>query len=101
MINSQTKGARGENEVVNILKGHGFKDAERNGCYAKDDVTCSYGEEEPSIIEVKRRNIGSAQLYEELKGRDEVWHRANGQDWMVTLKAKDYLDLRLLLKAKP
>ena len=99
MINAQVKGARGETEVVNILKAHEFV-AKRNGCFAKDDVTCFYAgpDLEPAIIEVKRKNIGSAKVYEELKGRDEVWHRANGQDWMVTLLAKDYLALRLLAK---
>lgn len=98
-INSQQKGMRGEREVVDILNAHDFP-AKRNGCYAKDDVTCDYGDDEPAVIEVKRKNIGSAQLYEELKGRDEIWHRANGQDWMVTLKAKDYLTLRLLARGR-
>jgi Holliday junction resolvase len=98
-INSQRKGMAGEREVVDILNAHGFP-ATRNGCYAKDDVTCFYGGQdlEPTIIEVKRKKMSSRELEEELKGRGEVWHRENNTDWKVTLKAKDYLALRLLAR---
>ncbi len=101
MINSKVKGRKGEAEVENILRAHGFE-TKHSGWNEGPDIVCRYeGQDEPTTIEVKRKNIGSASIYEELKEADEVWHRANGQDWMVTVKAKDYLALRLLAKGTP
>ena len=95
-INSQRKGMAGEREVVDILRAHGF-DAKRNGCYAPKDVTLTVGDE-VTDIEVKRGQISCNDIYEQLKVNDEVWHRRNGQDWMVTRLAKKDLALRLLAK---
>jgi len=98
MINSQRKGIRGEAEVVDILRAHGF-DARRNGCYEAKDITLII-DGEPLDIEVKRGQVSCNELYELLKVNDEVWHRRNGQIWMVTRLARNDLALRLLAKGE-
>lgn len=97
---SKEKGKRGEREVAELLR--------ENGWNARRGQQFTGGEDSPDVvhcipgvhIEVKRSE--TLQLYSALKqAKDDakdgdmptVWHRRNGQDWVVILPAKDFFRL--------
>ena len=99
MVNSRSKGKRGELEIAHLLKARGY-DARRgqqfSGIYGDADVIGL-----PGIhIEAKRverldlkaayaQSIRDAREFE----MPTVWHRKNNEQWMVTLSADDFLRL--------
>lgn len=102
MVHSNNKGKRGELEVASLLKEHGF-DARRGqqfkGTPDSPDVVGLPGHH----IEVKRvelLNVSTA--FKQAKadaGKLDipiVFHRKNGEPWLVTLEAKDYLQVLTL-----
>lgn len=100
-INSRAKGADGERELAHYLNEKGYearRGQQFSGGADSPDVIC------PSLpfhIECKR--VERLQLYEALEQaiRDAgeggkvptVFHRKNRKDWVVILKADDFLQL--------
>jgi len=98
-VNSRQKGAAGEREFRDVLRGFGFE--------AIRGQQHSGGADSPDVIhnipgvhfEVKRTQRGS--LYEWLKQACTdadtkipiVAHRRNGKDWVAILPMKDFLTL--------
>lgn len=97
MMNSRNKGKRGELELSNLLKKHGYET--RRGqqyCGANGDADVIGI---PGIhIECKRvekLNLENAYIQAVADAKDgevpTVWHRKNRQPWMVTLSAEDFI----------
>jgi Holliday junction resolvase len=97
---SKEKGKRGERAVAQLLKNRGYE--------AKRGVQYQGGPESPDVvselekihIEVKRTEALSlyvAMAQAELDAGPEqvptVWHRRSKQEWLVVLKAEDFLDM--------
>ena len=97
---SQRKGADGERELVETLKGYGFQ-TQRGGSETFGTVPDVVGL--PGIhIEVKRverLNISEAMkqaICDSLRFRDglpAVFHRRNRQPWLVTMRLADWMTL--------
>lgn len=101
-INGRQKGARGERELALFLTDAGFP-AKRGVQFSQGkhgltgaDVLC---ESLPLHIECKR--VEKLSLYEALSQalRDAgskiatVWHKKNNHEWVVILRAEDFLDI--------
>ena len=96
----QRKGADGERELVETLKGYGFE-TQRGGSETFGTVPDVVGL--PGIhIEVKRverLNISEAMkqaICDSLRFRDglpAVFHRRNRQPWLVTMRLADWMTL--------
>jgi Holliday junction resolvase len=96
---SRDKGKRGERELVNWLKDHGYaarRGQQFQGSPDSPDVICD--ELGKYHIEVKRRETLS--LYPAIDqaaddaGEDQtpvVFHRRNGKPWLVIQRAEDWL----------
>lgn len=100
---SKRKGKIGELEVVNLLKAAGYN-AHRSVqyCGATGDAPDVVVEGLPLHIEVKRvERLNLKQAYQQAvhdskKNGNNVpvlFHRLSYQPWMVTLSAKDFLEL--------
>lgn len=98
-MNSRNKGAAGERELSNILKGYGY-DTRRGqqfcGANGDADVVGISG----LHIECKRVEKLNLEAALEQSKRDAregeipvVMHRKNRQDWKVTLSLKDFIDI--------
>lgn len=101
MTNSRAKGAAGEREFANWLKDRGYearRGQQFSGSPDSPDVVC------PSLsafnLEVKRverfRLYPSLEQSEADSGPDQtpvVVHRMNRKDWVVVMKADDFLKL--------
>ena len=104
MINSRSKGKRGELEVASLLRKHGYESAKRTfgqsrGGHECPDVEC---DELAYWIEVKRGNLNPAIAYERaeqdaLLGGDVreplVFSRRDNEAWLVTVDATTFLEL--------
>lgn len=99
-MNSRDKGQRGERELAEYLRQAGYearRGAQFSGANGDPDVVCSV----PGIhIEVKRTEKlrlweAILQAVRDAKGgrMPTVWHRANRQPWLVTLRASDFIEL--------
>ena len=97
-VNSRAKGARGERELANILKEHGY-DARRGqqfcGANGDADVIGLPGYH----IECKRTERLEAYKFMEQSSFDAregeiplVIYRKNGGEWLVIEKLKDWLE---------
>ena len=103
MTNSRAKGARGERELANWLKDRGIE-ARRGQQFHGGGDSPDVVSELPVHIEVKR--VERFDLYPSLKqaiadaqGKvPTVWHRKNKEEWVVVLRAEDFVGL--LGKAK-
>jgi len=99
-INSSRKGKTGERSWANFLIAHGV--------HARRGVQFAGGPDSPDVVsewewahfEVKR--VERFSLYKSLDqaigdARDDrvpiVAHRANGREWVVVLRAEDFVDL--------
>lgn len=98
-INSKQKGKTGELEVSHYLKDRGF-DARRGQQFSGGDDSPDVVHSIEGIhIEVKRTE--KLQLYKFLKqaitdAKDKIptiWHRQNKQEWVVILRAEDFIKL--------
>lgn len=98
-MNSREKGAAGERELANLLKAHGYNT--RRGqqfCGANGDADVVGL---PGIhIEckrVERLNLYAAMEQSERDSREGeipvVMHRKNRQDWLVTMRLLDWLEM--------
>lgn len=97
MMNSRSKGKRGELELSHFLKKHGFE-TRRGQQYCGANGDADVVGIEGIHIECKRvekLNLDSAYLQAVSDARDgevpTVWHRKNRQPWMVTLSAEDFI----------
>lgn len=99
MTNSREKGARGERELANILKGYGYA-AQRGQQFAgspdSPDVKGLPG------IHIECKRVEHLNIYAGIRqsekdcGDDElpaVFHRKNNQEWLVTMKLDDWMRL--------
>lgn len=101
MTNSKRKGKIGELEWANFLKDHGFEDARRTQQYSGVGGTGDVIGLDGHHCEVKRvekLNLLKAmqQAQRDSEGTDNipiVAHRRNRGEWLVTLRAEDYLEL--------
>lgn len=96
----QRKGADGERELVEVLKGYGFE-TERGGSQTYGTVPDVVGL--PGIhIEVKR--VERLNIFEAVNqaamdsarfrdGLPAVFHRRNRQPWLVTMRLIDWMQL--------
>lgn len=99
MVNSRNKGAAGERELANILKGHGFearRGQQYSGANGDADVVGLPG----MHIECKRvekLNLYSAMKQSHDNARDgeipAVFHRRNREKWLVTMSLDDFMKI--------
>ena len=97
---SQRKGADGERELADLLRGYGYS-IERGGTLSFGEVPDLVGL--PGIhIETKRCEQTRLTEWMEQAARDAkrfkdgvpvVFHRKNRQPWLVTLRLEDFMDL--------
>lgn len=108
MTNSKQKGKRGELEVVNILKKHGFN-ARRSAQYCGNtgeaaDITSDL----PYHIEVKHQETLQIDKWWEQathdaqeSGRDPILvFRKNNQKWRVVMDLEKFLELQKIVLVK-
>ncbi len=84
------KGRRGENEVVSIALEHDLpaRRISRLGCPDQDVLICN------ELHEVKCGNAyAMKRLRSFIDNNFAVVHRADREDWLVTLRLADYLEL--------
>lgn len=99
MTNSRNKGKRGELEIAHILKDYGYE-ARRGQQYSGANGDADVVGLDGVHIECKRvesLNIEKAMKQAEADARDgempTVWHRRNREDWKVTMRLKDFMEL--------
>ena len=97
-INSKRKGAAGERELSKFLRTHGFSEARRGQQYSGIEGEDVVGI--PNIhIEckrVERLNIHDAMQQSIRDANNQipiVAHRKNRTEWLVTMRAEDFLEL--------
>lgn len=99
-MNSKAKGGRGEREWAAYLRSEGFSSARRGTQYkggfdSPDVVGLPHIHQE--IKRVERLNISEAMRQSERDSEGKaipiVAHRKNREDWLVTMKAKDWMRL--------
>jgi Holliday junction resolvase len=105
---SRDKGKRGELEVAELLRAHGFQ-AERGRQYSGSPDSPDVRHDIPGVaIEVKRTERFA--LYPALEQAKQdrragdvpvVFHRMNGRPWVVCLEAEDFLTLMRALYRRP
>ncbi len=96
---SRDKGKRGELEIAHLLQAHGY-DARRGQQFCGIEGNADVVGLENIHIEIKRTE--SFRLWDAMEQaqRDArsneiptVWHRKNGEKWVVVLSAEDFLKL--------
>jgi hypothetical protein len=107
-VDSRAKGARGERELAKFLQSHGYE--ARRG-----QQNCG-GPESPDVkhdipgIHIECKRTETLSLYPALAQaiRDAgsaltptVWHKRNGNEWLVILRAEDFLSYVRLDHAYP
>lgn len=97
---SQRKGADGERELADVLRGYGY-DIERGGSLSfgnRPDLTGLPGIH-IEVKRVERLNISEAmgQAIQDANrfhdGAPAVFHRRNRQTWLVTMRLSDWIRL--------
>jgi Holliday junction resolvase len=98
IINSKRKGAAGERELSKFLRDHGFSEARRGQQYSGiegEDVVGLPGYH-IEVKRVERLNIHDA-MNQSIRDADSqipiVAHRKNRTEWLVTMRAEDFLEL--------
>ena len=104
MVNSKQKGARGEREFANFLRGMGFN-ARRGQQYSGGDGSPDVVTDVENVhFEVKRterfdpykayeqamRDVANGSKYNDIA---VVAHKKNNENWMVFLSAYDFLNI--------
>lgn len=99
-INSNRKGKVGELELVNLFKSYGFDKAMRSQQYCGANHDADIVGMKDLHIEVKRvekLNVSKAikQCHADKKEKElgVVAHRKNNEDWLVTMKFDDWIEL--------
>lgn len=98
-MNSRAKGAKGESELANILKGYGI-DARRGQQFCGANGDADVVGLEGYHIEckrVERLNIDTAMEQSIRDARDNeipiVCHRRDRKQWLVTMRLKDFMEV--------
>lgn len=98
-INSNQKGKAGEREFSNLCKEYGF-DTRRSQQYSGANHDADVEGIDGLHIEVKRveaLNVSKAMKQAIGDAREEevpiVAHRKNNEEWLITLRATDFLEL--------
>ena len=98
-INSKQKGKKGELELSNKLKEHGF-DTRRNQQYCGANGDADLVGLPGIYIECKRvekLNISDAMsqaIHDSKEARiPTVFHRKNNEEWLVTMRLTDWIEL--------
>ena len=97
-MNSKQKGARGERELASLLREHGY-DCRRSQQYCGANGDADVIGLKGIHIEckrVERLNLSDAmsQAIADCKENiPTVWHRKNNEQWLVTMRAEDWLSL--------
>jgi Holliday junction resolvase len=99
MVRSRAKGAAGERELAETLRGMGYTSRRtQQYCGAAEGDSDVVAAELPSVhIECKRVERLNIEEAMEQAARDaakrshipSVWHRKNGGEWMVTVRLAD------------
>jgi Holliday junction resolvase len=98
-VDSRAKGARGERELAALLVSH--------GCEARRGQQNKGGSESPDVIanlpgiHIECKRTETLSLYTAMAQaiRDAgtltptVWHKRNNKEWLVILRADDFLNL--------
>lgn len=98
-MNGRQKGARGEREWAQWLRDHGFKDADRSARIGKEGAEDVVGGPTGTRAEVKRveaLNVTKAMEKVISEAGDDVpyvAHRRNRGEWLVTMRAEDWIRL--------
>lgn len=99
-INSKQKGKRGEVELSNILKEHGYdcRRSQQYCGYAKGSLADVIGLDgiHIEVKRVERLNIDTAMEQAIRDCQDDiptVWHRRNRKPWYVTMRLEDWIDM--------
>ena len=98
MINSKSKGAKGERELANILKDYGFntrRGQQYNGLEGEDIVGLDYIHIECKRVE--NLNLDKAMQQSKKDSKEyqmpTVFHRKNKQKWLVTMELDDWIEI--------
>lgn len=106
MKNSRAKGARGERELSNVLKEHGFKTRRGQqycGANGDADVVGLPG------IHIECKRVEKLNIYKALeqaqndKNEDEtpvVMHRKDREKWLITMTLDDWVEMYKESKAE-
>lgn len=99
MINSREKGASGERELANILKGYGYaarRGQQYSGANGDADVVGLPG------VHIECKRVEKLNLEKAMEQSAEnvrhgempvVMHRKDRKPWLVTLKLKDFMKI--------
>ncbi len=106
-MNSNQKGKRGERELANYFKKHGYYDARRGqqycGANGDADVVGLHGIH-AECKRVEKLNVYKAmeQAKADAKNGDipVVFHRKNRKPWIVTMYLEDWIELYKSMKEK-
>jgi len=99
-MNSKAKGGRGEREWAEFCREHGFAEARRGvqfkGGFDSPDVTGLPGIHQ-EVKRVEKLNIHEAMKQSirdsEGKALPIVAHRRNREEWLVTMRAEDWMEI--------
>ena len=99
-MNSRQKGARGERELANILKGYGYKESRRGQQYCGSNGDADVVGLPRIHIECKRvealniyKAMEQAQSDRKEGEKPAVFHRKDRKPWLVTMTLEDWMDL--------
>lgn len=100
MVNSRAKGARGERELANKLKEHGFE-ARRGqqfcGSNGDPDVVCTELNDyhiECKVVQALNIDKAMSQSLNDCQDKTPICvHRKNHKPWLVTMYLEDWLTL--------
>lgn len=99
-MNSRQKGARGERELANILKGYGYEESRRGQQYCGSNGDADVVGLSGIHIECKRvekLNLEKAMEQAEHDRKEQekpaVFHRKDRKPWLVTMKLEDWMEL--------
>lgn len=98
MINSKSKGAKGERELANILKDYGYntrRGQQYNGLEGEDVVGLDYIHIECKRVETLNLDKAMEQAKRDSKDYQmpTVFHRKNKQKWLVTMELDNWIEL--------
>lgn len=95
---AQRKGADGERELANILKEYGFG-VRRGQVFNHESDMVGLDKIHPEVKRVEKLNVVTAmkQAVTEAQIRNDglptVFHRRNREDWLVTMRLTDWIEL--------
>lgn len=96
---SQRKGAQGERELAEILRGAGYTTDRGGFCYGEKPDLAGLPGIHIEVKRVERLNVPEAlkqAVHDAEKFKDglpTVFHRRNREPWLVTMRLEDWLSL--------